>query len=136
MSFDLVKLNSEDFDTIKTLVEKADDVKLDYSTSAAGNSIRLYSQEEETSLYFKVNFKSLIISNVILRNKRKGTMSCVLEEIKLLCHKYNVNEILVESVTTIEMYEFCLKHNFVKRDLYPSLSDEGNFRGDYVLEVK
>jgi len=59
---------------------------------------------------------SFIISVVQLVNQRQGTMTKIFEIVKTFCLRNGINTIIVQSVVTEEMTQWCQKHGFTRRD--------------------
>lgn len=129
---DFKGMKTEDFKNVIKIIEELDNTNLDVNLSLTGNTIFMMSPTQETELYIKKSLNSIIISRVNFYNKRKGIMTKVLKELINITKGYGCNKIIVESVLTKEMSQFCLKNKFIKKPNYFGEFDEG-YIGDYEL---
>lgn len=127
--FNFKGIELKDFKKIIEIIEDCEDTKLDVNMSVAGNNIFMMSSEQETELYIKKSLDSIIISRVNFKNKRKGIMTKVLNELINLTKYYGYNKIIVESVLTEEMSKFCIKNNFIQKPNY--FGEFDGYMGDY-----
>lgn len=65
-----------------------------------------------TRLYLKIINNDLVISNVNLVHKRIGTFSKILIMLNSIAKELNLNNLIVDNVSTIDMECFCKKNNF------------------------
>lgn len=121
------------FENVKKMIEDLDSVDLYCNVSSFGSSLYLYSLDLGTELYLKYNFKSLIISRVQFKNTRQGIMTSVLQELIIIARKYNLEKIIVQSVLTKEMSDFCMKNNF--KHVPCCFSGDYSYIGDYELDL-
>lgn len=76
---------------------------------------------DESRVYIRLFKDELQIAYVIFKHKRKGTCTKLLNECKLVCKELGLTKILVESVLTDDMENFCRKHSFrLKEESYNS----------------
>ena len=66
----------------------------------------------ELRLLLSRDGKQLIISRVFLIQKRQGTMTEILKILKSYCKQEGIPEIIVQSILTKDMENFCHKHGF------------------------
>lgn len=129
--FNFKGIEIKDFKKIIEIIEDCEDTKLDVNMSVAGNNIFMMSAEQETELYIKKSLDSIIISRVNFKNKRKGIMTKVLNELINLTKHYRYDKIVVESVLSEEMSKFCIKNNFIQKPNY--FGEFDGYMGDYEL---
>lgn len=121
----------KEFKKVIKIIEEADNTKLFTDLSSFKNTLNIQSEDCETELYIKKSLNSLIVSRVTFKNKRQGTMTKVLDELINITKGYGYNKIIVESVLTKKMSEFCLKNNFKQK---PNCFGEfDGYMGDYEL---
>lgn len=118
----------DNFDEIKNILQEIDDSEV--TISKRFNNIYFYNDKSE--VYIKFNTKQVIISRIVLGDKRKGYCTKILNILIDYCKKYSIKQIMIESVLTDEMFNFCNKHNFIKEENKYSTGIHGN----YLLEVK
>ena len=123
-----------EFENLIKIIEKADNTKLFSNLSSFKNTLNLQSEDGETELYLKKSLNSLIISRVKLKNRRQGTMTAILKELVEVTKSYKYNTLLVESVLTKEMSEFCLKNGFKQKQNY--FGEFDGYLGDYELIIE
>lgn len=131
----MLKVN--DFKDVTALIEKRDKVRMKVANGLSKNNLFFRCDYDETELYLKESFpKKLIISRIAFKNKRQGIGSAVLELLKKYCLEQGYSSIIVESTLTIEMIEFCKKHEFEPMEGQVFLSKDGELYGNYELELK
>jgi len=90
-------------------------------------------EDNELRIFTLGKFR-LTISRVNFKYKRKGTMTKVLKILCDFCRKENIDEIVVQSVLTYEMMQFCLKNNFIPSK--ENILVDNVLTGDYILKMK
>lgn len=65
-----------------------------------------------TRLYLKITNSDLVISHINLVHKRIGTFSKILIMLNSISKELNLNNLVVENVSTLDMECFCKKNNF------------------------
>lgn len=75
----------------------------------------------------------LIVSRVAFLNKRKGTMTELLNVLLAFCQENGIGEIVIQSVETYEMMQFCIKNNFAAA--YSNIMVGEVLMGDYILKI-
>lgn len=124
----------EDFKKVISIIEELDDVKLISNIASFKNNIFISSENGETELYIKKSLNSIIISRVKFNKKRAGIMTKVLEELINITKLYEYDTIIVESVLTTEMANFCNKNGFEKvNDCFCISPDD--YMGNYKLSL-
>lgn len=123
-----------DFKEIINTIQEVEGVELNVTKSIMGNNIYMFSMEQETELYIKKSLNNIIISKVNFKNKRQGLMTKILNELIKITKDYDYDTIMVESVLTKEMSNFCLKHNFIQKPNY--FGEYDSYLGDYELKLK
>lgn len=131
-----IKFTDEDVEILQTMIENADRIKLTCRRELSG--IWLESKNHDIPV---TELRLLILSNiqvtvsrVCFKNQRQGTMTSVFEFLKDFCIKNNINQIIIQSVLTKEMANWCIKHGFnpVKSS---SIKLHGIVIGDYAFSV-
>lgn len=127
------KLKIEDFKKIGEIISEGENSKVSFRNTNVGN-LFIYG-DEETELYLKsFPLDGITISRVYFYNQRKGTMSKILDELKIYCNKNNLNKIIIESAMTNEMISFANKHNF-KPVENCTFNSNGVIVGNYELKL-
>ena len=79
---------------------------------------------------------TVVISRVKFRNNHNGCMTRCLKSIENVAEKTNMHRIIVQSVSTIEMANWCSKMGFVPADYYSASKVDGiPIYCDYVLKL-
>lgn len=130
-NFFKVKMDAERENKIATILSTGEQCEVNIEHEFNGVTFR--GPETELRILFLSTIK-LTISNVKLHNRRCGTMSKVLTQLIEFCTENEIEKIVVQSVSTKDMMEFCLKHGF-KPDPNASLSNGEMIIGDYVLSA-
>lgn len=128
------QISKEDFFIIKDLIDNFEKDTLYFKQTLGFNSIYLESLHTETELYAKSILDKLIISRIVLSKRREGLGSSILSELINIANSKGFKQIIIESVCTKEMMNFCLKHNFKVDKNTSILLDELEF-GNYILEL-
>lgn len=68
-------------------------------------------ENNELMLRYNLN-NDLIVARVEFIHKRNGNMSSLLNILKKIKRRYSLNRIIIESVCSEEMKNFCIKNNF------------------------
>jgi len=79
-------------------------------------------QEEGCELmlrYGRTSENALVVSRVQFINRRKGKMTELYRILKLIQSKYETGKIVIESVETEEMRNWCQKNGFVENQFSP-----------------
>lgn len=131
-----IKFTDEDIKILQTMIESADRIKLTCRRELNGIWLESKSYKEpvtELRLLILSNIQ-VTVSRVCFKNTRHGTMTSVFEFLKDFCVKNNINQIIIQSVLTKEMANWCIKHGFnpVKSS---SIELHGIVIGDYTFPV-
>lgn len=128
----LGEIDESVIERIKKVIEMKNNEKVNITKTF--NTFWLRSEESE--LEFRVsrlaNVK-IIISRVEFTKKRNGTMTNIFLILKQYCEKENIKLITVQSVSSKEMMNWCLKNSF-KPD-YFNFEHDGVVYGDYNYTV-
>lgn len=76
------------------------------------NVYHIHNNDFSIEFRFTLLVDTIIISRVCFINKRNGCMSKCYNIIKQACKLYKINKIVVQSVLTEEMSNWCLKNRF------------------------
>lgn len=127
------QMNKEDIETLKNMIEDRESCNLIVEESL--NSVWLYSQttESELRLTFLKNIK-LTVSRVYLCKKRQGTFTQIINFLMDIAKKYGFKKIVIESVLTKEMEQFCLKNEF-SPDPVTTMYIDNVLIGNYVKNL-
>lgn len=72
-------------------------------------------QKNELMLRYLGSDEELVIARVCFINKRKGNMTELFSILQRIQEKYNTGDIVIESVMTQEMEEWCHKNGFIRK---------------------
>lgn len=99
------------------------------------SGIWLQAQGQETELrLLLMGDIQLIISRVCLVNKRRGTMTAILDQLVSFCREHRIKRLVVQCVLTAEMAAWCKKMGFTPAP-YASFAVNGVIYGDYFQDV-
>lgn len=127
-----VLFSEDDKQNIKKIIERKNSGNLEITESF--NSIWYRDSESETELriLFLGEIK-LTVSRVAFENKRVGTMTGVYEYLRNFCKEKGIKKIVIQSVETKEMANFCFKHRFEPNQY---CMDAGDYlMGDYEMII-
>lgn len=127
-----VLFSEDDKQNIKKIIERKNSGNLEITESF--NSIWYRDSESETELriLFLGEIK-LTVSRVAFENKRAGTMTEVYVYLRNFCKEKGIKKIVIQSVETKEMANFCLKHRFEPNQY---CMDAGDYlMGDYEMII-
>lgn len=127
-----VLFSEEDKQNVKKLIEYKNPCNLNITESF--NTIWYRDPESETELriLFLGDIK-MTISRVAFKNKRVGTMTDIYNYLLNFCKEKGIKKIVVQSVETKEMADFCLKHNLQPNEY---CMDAGDYlMGDYEFNI-
>lgn len=127
-----VLFSEEDKQNVKKLIECKNPCNLNITESF--NTIWYRDPESETELriLFLGDIK-MTISRVAFKNKRVGTMTDIYNYLLNFCKEKGIKKIVVQSVETKEMADFCLKYNLQPNEY---CMDAGDYlMGDYEFNI-
>lgn len=131
-----IKFTDEDIEILQDMIEKADRIKLTCRRELSGIWLKSKNYKEpvtELRLLILSNIQ-VTVSRVCFKNTRHGTMTGIFEFLKDFCIRNNINQIIIQSVLTKEMANWCIKHGFnpIKSS---SIELHGIVIGDYAFPV-
>lgn len=77
-----------------------------------------YTKGKKNQLMLRYNNgekNNLVVARIEFIHQRKGEMTELYRILKRIQHKYHTGDIIIESVQTPEMEEWCIKNKFVKK---------------------
>lgn len=131
-----IKFTEEDIKILQDMIENDERIKLTCWRELSGIWLKSKNHDipvTELRLLILSNIQ-VTVSRVCFKNERQGTMTSVFEFLKDFCIKNNINQIIIQSVLTKEMANWCIKHGFnpVKSS---SIELHGTVIGDYAFPV-
>ena len=131
-----IKFTDEDIEILQDMIEKADRTKMTCRRELSGIWLESKNYDipvTELRLLILSNIQ-VTVSRVCFKNTRHGTMTNVFEFLKAFCVKNNINQIIIQSVLTKEMADWCMTHGFnpIKSS---SIELHGIVIGDYAFPV-
>ena len=127
-----ILLDSE-LETIRNHIEAAERSPLFLSISFC-NKYHFASEDGETELGLTAMCDQLVVSRVLFRRRRQGTLTTLLPKLTEICKAHQLNQIVIQSVLTPEMAKWCIKNGFSPHK-YHSYSTYAGIIGDYLLDV-
>lgn len=95
------------------LVEDAGmNVETNLTTNLFSDTVSLVAEDGKSELLFSHFMDRVIIKRVVIRHPRQGVFSKIMERMLAQVEEGGIKEIMVESVLTKEMRDWCLKRNF------------------------
>lgn len=131
-----IKFTDEDIEILQDMIGKAERTKMTCRRELSG--IWLESKNHDIPV---TELRLLILSNiqvtvsrVCFKNERQGTMTSVFEFLKDFCVKNNINQIIIQSVLTKKMADWCMTHGFNPMNA-SAIKLNGITIGDYVFVI-
>ena len=131
-----IKFTDEDIEILQDMIEKAEKTKMTCRRELSGIWLESKNYDipvTELRLLILSNIQ-VTVSRVCFKNTRHGTMRSIFEFLKDFCIRNNINQIIIQSVLTKEMANWCIKHGFnpIKSS---SIELHGIVIGDYAFPV-
>lgn len=98
------------------------------------NAFHIMNKYWDTEFRFTLLPDRVLVSRIMFRNKRKNTMTECFKLLIQFCKKYNLKGIVIQSVSTPEMVNWCNKNRFTP-SIYNMVCD-GVLMGDYEYIVR
>lgn len=128
-----VKFNDRDIKELAAIIDEKDHVCVDAHMELSG--IWLYSPNEETELrLLTLGDFQVTVSRVCFSHRRAGCMTAIFGWLKNFCKRNGIHRILIQSVQTREMANWCIKNGF-QPDKNASMQIDGVVIGNYLLET-
>lgn len=127
------EINEGKFKGIIDILEEKEDGNVEVDVPYFKTSIRFSIDGKMSDIYIKKTAYRYIISRVYLENQRQGTMESILKEVVGIAKSEGFNEILIESVSSEAMYNFCIKHGLKKKLGY--LNIDFGIYGDFIMSI-
>lgn len=129
-----ITFSEEDIAELTALLEQHEQKTILCKKEMSG--IWLHSEDWETELRLLLLFHyRLTVSRVCFVNRRRGTMTAVLNWMIHFCQQHEIQSILVQSVETPEMASWCIKNGF-KPNPNASFFTGNMIIGDYQREIE
>ena len=128
-----ITFSDEDVKKLIEIIENKEHKKVHCFPEFNGIWIRDKGFETEMRLLILADFR-VTVSRVCFSNRRQGLMTDIYCYLKEFCKEHNICQIMIQSVETKEMANWCIKHGF-KPNPSSSLKLEEFICGDYVIDV-
>lgn len=128
-SFNDIMLGQEEKETLRKLLEEQEGVPISVHTGIRELWYQNEDRESELRLLFLGTYQ-LTVSRVGFINRRRGTMTKVLDVLETFCKQNKVEQLLIQSVETLEMANWCIKMGFIP-DPNATFLIDGLLTGDY-----
>jgi len=129
-----ITFSDSDIQALKTLLENCDGVEYFYNRELSGIWLYDGTREAELRLLILLNFR-LTVSRVGFLRQRQGTMTKVMAILDDFCRREKISEIVIQSVETRAMSNWCFKNGF-RPVPSASLEIDGFVIGDYKKNIE
>ena len=126
-------MSPEEKETLRKLLEEQEGVSISVYEGIRELWYRNEDRQSELRLLFLFNYK-VTVSRVCFIHRRQGTMTKVLSVLEGYCKKNKVEQLLVQSVETPEMANWCMKMDFTP-DPNATFLVDGFLAGDYKKQM-
>ena len=123
-------------DSLFNEIASRNDCKL-YYTNTFG-TIWIKDEEPTTEFRYVIIANQLIVSRILFKNRRRGCMTACFEILKQFASKLNYDTIVIQSVETYEMMQWCTKMDFMPSSCNIMVSDHFGrdvLIGDYYYHL-
>lgn len=129
-----VEFSAHEVELLQHLLMRLTGEKFDCQYELAG--IWLHSESSDAELRLLIlSDKQLIVSRVLFREKRHGTMTGVYRYLARFCKNNGLPTLVIQSVVSEAMANWCIKNGF-----NPSMTSyvqlPGFIGGDYLKDIK
>ena len=126
-------MSPEEKETLRKLLEEQEGVSISVYEGIRELWYRNEDRQSELMLLFLFNYK-VTVYRVCFIHRRQGTMTKVLSVLEGYCKKNKVEQLLVQSVETPEMANWCMKMGFTP-DPNATILFDGFLMGDYKKQM-
>lgn len=127
-----VKFSNSDTMELVAIIKEKDHVCVDAFMEPSGIWLRSPNEETELRLLTLGDFQ-VTVSRVCFSHKRAGCMTAIFGWLKNFCKRNGIPRIVIQSVETKEMSNWCIKNGFQPDD-YASMPIGGFVIGNYLLD--
>lgn len=106
-----LRFSDGDISRLTQLLEGCEGVRVRCCREMSGIWFSSDESDMELRLLLLMNFR-LTVSRVLFAHRRQGTMTKVLAFLENFCKEHNIPEIVIQSVETKEMSNWCRKNHF------------------------
>lgn len=131
MKFELTETEKSLRNELMNNIEKVNNCELICQQSF--QTLWLHNNDYSVEFRYVIFLNKLIISRVCFSERRRGCMSLCLNTIKKYAQKLNLTTLVIQSVQTKEMANFCIKNNILPNEYCMEI--EGIFVGDYECSL-
>lgn len=128
-----VILSAEEKESLRTLLEEQEGVPILVHEGIRELWYQSEDRQSELRLLFLLNIQ-VTVSRVGFIHRRRGTMTKVLSVLEDFCRKNKVEQLLIQSVETPEMANWCMKMGFAP-DPNATFLFNGYLMGDYRKQM-
>lgn len=125
-------LTQNELDSLKTILEKKE--KTEFQLYPEYRTTFWFKDNQNAELRIVCGLDRITVSRICLNNKRRGTMTEILKELTNICIRHHWKTIVIQSVLTSEMENWCHKNGFVP-DKYCAVQTKEGIRGDFLKEI-
>ena len=127
-----VKFNDTDIKELSAIIKEKGHVDVEPHIEMSGIWLRSADNMTELRLLTLVDIQ-VIVSRVCFTHRRVGCMTAIFEWLKEFSHRNGIHRILIQSVETKEMANWCLKNGF-HPDANASMQIDDFIVGNYLLD--
>ena len=125
-------LTQNELNNLKAILERGE--KTEFQLYPEYRTTFWFQDNQGAELRVVCGLDRITVSRVCLNNKRCGTMTKILHELRMICASHHWKIIVIQSVLTKEMENWCHKNGFLP-DEYCSIQTEEGIRGDFLKEI-
>lgn len=129
-----IKFSSDDIAAIKQIIECHEKEPWTVHIGIRELWLRNNDSSAEFRLLFLFNIR-ITVSRVTFKNKRTGTMTEVMHYCEQFAKKNHISTVVVQSVETAEMAQWCLKNGY-QPNPNASMEFNGLVIGDYEKDIE
>lgn len=126
-------MSSKEKEDLRQLLEEQEGVPISVYEGIRELWYQNKDRQSELRLLFLFNYQ-VTVSRVCFIRRRQGTMTKILTILEDLCKKNKVEQLLIQSVETSEMANWCIKMGFTP-DPNATIFIGGVLKGDYRKQM-
>lgn len=130
---DNIIMSAEELENLRKLLERQEGVPISVHEGIREIWYQSEDGQSELRLLFLFDYQ-VTVSRVGFIHRRQGTMTKVLSVLEDFCKKNKVKQLLIQSVETPEMANWCMKMDFTP-DPNATFLVDGFLAGDYKKQM-
>lgn len=125
-------LTQSELNSLKAILERGE--KTEFQMYPEYRTTFWFKDNQNAELRIICGLDRITVSRICLNNKRHGTMTQILNKLNNICTRHHWKTIVIQSVLTSEMENWCHKNGFLP-DKYCAIQTEEGIRGDFLKEI-